>query len=616
MLRHSFISSCITSTVLLLACGWMFGRPVPSASEQAFLEHLRLERMLDQPASLVARDLPLDRVLESLGRQYDVPISVDQRDVRSRQRVTIRVHHVRLRSLLSLILEPHDLEFAVRGGQVIVSSLATLGLSPSSPIARVYPLPIPPVGWRGLTEIEIAKLIETTIAPHSWGPVGGGDLLQIPGALVIVHLPEVHVQIIDLLDRLESWRFPADPTAVIPIEPAPESRYEQRLRRLLQQPANVELFRAELRTALEFLSRDFDVPIVIHTDVTTSATPLRKGSVTVNTRGVPLEESLHEILAPFDLTFRVQHDVIHVMRPSTSAEPREFHLYPVGDLTRDDTGRDLVDLAVLLNQFAVSPEPDFQFEFCSAEALGDRMLLVEATPRLHEEVERLLEELRSCLLTAPTPISRQQRAIQTALDQAARLAFQDARLEAAVPWIQRNYGVPIEIDTRHVSLWEYRIACDIKATRLDEALHRMLRAVELDFVVLPDRLVVTELWRAEACEQARCFDVRPLIDPHFGAMSERILQRFIQGLTEARRESDYFQGVLILSAPQHELPMFAESIERLRSRLPSLPRYQEFLRAHLQSNADDESGEATHETAVETADRLYLDALLAAIEHP
>jgi hypothetical protein len=84
MLRHLFFTSCIASIVLVLTLGWIFGRPVPSVGERVFLEHLRLDRMLDQSASLVASDQPLDAVLKSLGRQYDVPIVVGRPDVNRR----------------------------------------------------------------------------------------------------------------------------------------------------------------------------------------------------------------------------------------------------------------------------------------------------------------------------------------------------------------------------------------------------------------------------------------------------------------------------------------------------------------------------------------------------
>jgi hypothetical protein len=131
MLRHPFVISCAVSTAVVVILGGTLGKPVPSVSEQRFWQHVHLDRTLDQPAGLTAVDQPLAEVLQTLAERYAVPIFFHPDDLVGRQTVTIDVHGVRLRSLLSLILEPHDLEFAVQEQQVVVSPLGWLGESPT-----------------------------------------------------------------------------------------------------------------------------------------------------------------------------------------------------------------------------------------------------------------------------------------------------------------------------------------------------------------------------------------------------------------------------------------------------------------------------------------------------
>jgi hypothetical protein len=317
---------------------------------------------------------------------------------------------------------------------------------------------------------------------------------ELPGALVIVHLPEVHQQVTDLLAHLESSRENADPTATIRLTNFAASRFEQRLQRILAQPCQVELFRADLATALKYLSRQLDVPIVVSSNLRYHAALQKPAAVTVRSEGAPLNRVLNEILTPLELTFRVRRDCIEIVPLLDATLEREFRLYPVGDLIGDAKGTRIEQLSALLSRFVELP-----FFAGAAERstwtseLGDRMLLVEATAETHDRAQRLLADLRACLVGLPPPVNPGERSIQSMLDQPADLEFIHASLPSVVAWIEQNYGVPLEIDPPILAEPPVRITCRAQSNWLGVALRNVLGSVEMDYVVLPDRVLVTDL---------------------------------------------------------------------------------------------------------------------------
>lgn len=617
MLRQPFFISCAVSTAVVLILGWTLGAPFPSVSEQRFRQHVHLDRMLDQPAGLTAVNRPLAEVLRTLAERHAVPIFIDPDDLVGRQNVTIDAHGVRLRSLLSLILEPHDLEFAVQEQQVVVSPLGWLDESPTRLIARVYPLPQPPVAWGGMSEEDWWEIVYTVIAPYSWDYSGGGASCErYPGALMIVHLPEVHQQVTELLAHLETCRENPDPTAVIRLTNFAESHYEQRLQRILAQPCQVELFRADLAIALEYLSRQLDVPIVVSLNLRYHAALQEPATVTVSSQGDPLSRVLNEILTPLELTFRVRRDCIEIVPLLDVAFEREYRLYPVGDLIGDEKGNRIQELSALLSRFVELP-------FFAGAAkrsiqvweLEDRMLLVEATAEAHDRAERLLTNLRACLIGLPPPMNAEERAIQATLDQPADLEFLDAKLPSAIAWIEQTYGLPLEIDPQILAGPQVKITCRVQSDRLGDALRNMLESFELDYVVLPDRVLVTDLRGVVEYLRPQCFDVRPLIDPDAGVMTGPTLSVFLRNACMGNSSLiDFwiFDGILVVCVPEVQPPRVAEILERLTNRLDWLPRDREFSAAYrLQQTA--ESAASTSEQSG-TLRQAYIDALHAVME--
>jgi hypothetical protein len=617
MLRQPFFISCAVSTAVVLILGGTLGKPVPSVSEQLFWQHVHLDRTLDQPAGLTAVDQPLAEVLQTLAERYAVPLTIHPDDLVGRQAVTINVHGVRLRSLLSLILEPHDLEFAVQERQVVVSSLGSLGVSPTPLIARVYPLPQPPVAWGGMNEEDWWEIIRTVIAPSSWDYSGGGASCEkCPGALVIVHLPEVHQQVTELLAHLESCRENPDPTAAIRLTNFAESPFEQRLQRILAQPCQVELFRAGLATALEYLSRQLDVPIVVSYNPRYHAALRKQGVVTVRSEGDPLSRVLNAILTPLELSFRVRRDCIEIVPLPEVASEWELRLYPVGDLIGDAKGNRIQRLSSLLRRFVELPNFAGAAERSTwTSELGDRMLLVEATTEAHDRAQRLLADLRACLVGLPPPTEPGEQAIQAMLDQPADLEFIHASLPSVVAWIEQNYGVPLEIDPQILAEPSVKITCRAQSGWLGVALRNVLGSVEVVYVVLPDRVLVTDHLRAVDYVRPHCFDVRPLIDPDAGVMTGPTLIAFLRDACKANSsfiDAWTFDGILVVCALEFQPPRVAEILDRLANRLDRLPRDREFSAAYRLKQMAESAASTSDQSG--TLRQAYFDALHAAME--
>jgi hypothetical protein len=618
MLRNTFCNSCLFSVAIFLVLGGFLGEPVPSVSEQIFWQHVRDDQLLDQPVGLTVTDRPLTEVLRKLADQCRVPILVHPEDLVGQQAVTIDVSRVRLRSLLSLLLEPHQLDFVLDERQIIVGSAARLDARSPPWIARTYLLPGAPATFRGMDLEDWWELIDGVVVPapaHLFVPGDPGPEHAFgPSALVVVDQPHVHRQVMHLLAGLESHRDSAVPMAAIKLTGRAPSCLEQRLHHVLQQPCQVELFRADLPVALDYLSREYDVPIVISPQLQRAPALTRPAAVTITAQHGPLAAVLDTILRPLDWTFRVDRDVIEII-PVSSDDHFEHWLVPVDDLVRDTTDANLDKLANLLQYFTISLRGDGRVSSSTIWPLGDRTLWIKATPEIHNRIQRLLSDLRACLLSVATPIPLREQAMHDVLTQPSHLEFLHADLEDVAVWIEKQYGLPIDIDTRLLGSVRPQITCDLRDLRLGDALRRMLRTVDLELVVWGDRALVTDLRRASEFLETHCFDIRPLIDADWGVMTGRTLISFLLELREAEpweHAIDVFDGVLIVCALPSRLQDVDETLDRLMKRLERLPVEREFSAAYR--------GKRTETTAMPTVSeiqslkRAYAQVLRAAIE--
>jgi hypothetical protein len=212
-------------------------------------------------------------------------------------------------------------------------------------------------------------------------------------------------------------------------------------------------------------------------------------------------------------------------------------------------------------------------------------------------------------------MNAEERAIQATLDQPADLEFLDANLPSVVAWIEQTYGLPLEIDPQILAGPPVKITCRAQSDRLRDALRTMLGSFDLDYVVLPDRVLVTDLRGVVEYLRPQCFDVRPLIDPDAGVMTGPTLSVYLRDA--CRGNSSFigawvFDGTLVVCPLEVQPPRVAEILDRLMNRLDRLPRDRDFSAAYRLEQMAESAASTSDQSG--TLRQAYIDALHAVME--
>jgi hypothetical protein len=205
--------------------------------------------------------------------------------------------------------------------------------------------------------------------------------------------------------------------------------------------------------------------------------------------------------------------------------------------------------------------------------------------------------------------------IQDTLDQPADLEFLDANLPSVVAWIEQTYGLPLEIDPQILAGSPVKITCRAQSDRLRVALRTMLASCDLDYVVLPDRVLVTDLRGVVEYLRPQCFDVRPLIDPDAGVMTGPTLIAFLRDARKANSsfiDAWIFDGILVVCVSEVQPPRVAEILERLAKHLDRLPRDREFAAAYRRQQMTESAASTCDQSG--TLRQAYFDTLHAVME--
>jgi len=178
-------------------------------------KHRPLHDSLDKPVTVLLRDKPLWKAMESIGDKLQVPIMLDIRSLEeygidSATPVSGKFAEVPMRFVLKRLLHELDLTYMIRDEVILVT---TPEACESQLLDGLYSV-------RDLVQLHSAdpksddldfdsliQVITTTIEPDSWDVVGGpggiDSLLPAP-TLVISQTQDVHEQISKLLGRLQA----------------------------------------------------------------------------------------------------------------------------------------------------------------------------------------------------------------------------------------------------------------------------------------------------------------------------------------------------------------------------------------------------------------------------
>lgn len=147
-------------------------------------------------------ETPLVEVVDTIAKRHSIPVVIDSEGLAAESvtqdtPVSLRVNGIRLENAMKLVLRPHRLTAVVSEEVLLVTAEQFADKYTIS--TRIYPFENSTI-----ERDQLAKLLQSKIAPQSWHEVGGpGSVDAISGALVVRNAARVHDDIADFLRVLE-----------------------------------------------------------------------------------------------------------------------------------------------------------------------------------------------------------------------------------------------------------------------------------------------------------------------------------------------------------------------------------------------------------------------------
>ncbi|NQT39123.1 MAG: hypothetical protein HQ581_16610 [Planctomycetes bacterium] len=250
-------------------------------------------------------------------------------------------------------------------------------------------------------------------------------------------------------------------------------------------------------------------------------------------RGISLGSALELMLGQLQLTWVIDKDVLLI---TTREREGSFMLttkvHEVADLVmrRDEQDRTVADYDSLENLITTTvrleswedvggPGTMRHQRYRNAETLA-----VRQTARIHEEIEKLLADIRAVAAaqdgqpTAAEKLSRNEKAIRRALRKKTTIRCKDVPLNKLVARLRKEYRIVVEWDRyelEHVPAWgdpiHAPVSCDYTNISLRSALELMLAPVELTWVIHNEVLLITSVEKADRMLDTRVHDVTDLV---------------------------------------------------------------------------------------------------------
>ena len=189
---------------------------------------------------------------------------------------------------------------------------------------------------------------------------------------------------------------------------------ERRINGTLDQPLNssgLHFVEEPLNNVLNVIEEEYDIPIVIDESALKELGITADTEVTVNLRNITLRSALNHLLRSpgvEDLTFVNEDEVLLVTTKDAACAALTVRVYPVVDLLQRQktsgfiSGSDPLEFTDLTEVIVSSVEHDSWLASGNGEgyvALAyPGVLVVSQTARVHEEIEKLLADIRA---TAP-----------------------------------------------------------------------------------------------------------------------------------------------------------------------------------------------------------------------
>ncbi len=196
------------------------------------------------------------------------------------------------------------------------------------------------------------------------------------------------------------------------------------IRRALDKRIEIQFVETPIRDVMEFLRQCLQVPIVLQVKALNDVGLSADTPITCTFRGISARSALNLMLSELDLTWTVSNEVLLITTPEEAESMLETVVYEVHDLVaaQDEKGVPVNDFDQLIDVITNTILPTAwdtvggPGSIAPFEGNGITVLVVSQTRQVHEQVEKLLADLRKASHTKPgEPIC-----IRTILSPAAR----------------------------------------------------------------------------------------------------------------------------------------------------------------------------------------------------
>jgi hypothetical protein len=373
----------------------------------------RIRKALDKPVTINVADQPLNKVLEEIGKDYNIQVWIDQKALvdlalTPDTPVTKRLQGISLGSALRLILRPLQLTFRVESGVLRIISQAEYD---SRTVVRIYPVGdlVTPLDGKDATEgadfDSLEFVIEPTIAPTTWSNVGGmGSMLPYGNNLVVAQTPDVHEQIEGLLVALRTVRAAKRQNLVGPSIDPFESEAKTAIRQALNGPIDWSFDETPLIEVVKFVAEENGIEVELDETALADLAVTTDEPITFKFRGIPMKDALRLLLGPVSLTYMIRDEVLWITSHPEKESDLPVRVYPVGDLLEcesadeSDYGVHGCDYDALIDMITTTIAPATWNAgggyAIAKEFEGARALVISQTDEVHEQLEALLAQLR------------------------------------------------------------------------------------------------------------------------------------------------------------------------------------------------------------------------------
>lgn len=324
----------------------------------------------------------------------------------------------------------------------------------------------------------------------------------------------------------------------------PVPKPEELLREALEKRVSLQVIQTPLSEVVDLLREQVKVPFDFDKKALADVGIGTDTPVTRDLKDLPLRSLLRLVLKDLDLTYVVRDEMLVITTPEAVTDLYVKKVLPVRDLIEPDLVRDeddpasrgdaLIDVLVGSIPFHHGWDDDREGRM---RVQGTSLALV-LPPDDMEHVEQVIAGLRRSRelwkkwdgktrvpallggVSIAAPKSPEVVRIEKALAAPAALEFIETPLSEVVDWLKEQHKIPIEFDRKAMA--DVGIGTDTPVTRnlrdvsLAAILRRMLKDLDLTFVIRDDVLLLTTPEEMGAKLSTRVYPVFDLVAESFG----------------------------------------------------------------------------------------------------